>query len=52
LTEFVPRGTYAEIGEIYKRRYGGLTRRITFPIPQDPADDAAAAQVIAQLKTP
>lgn len=49
LEKFVPRGTYAEIAQVYKDRYGELTRRVTFPIPADPADDQHVAAVIAAL---
>ncbi len=51
LEKFVPRGTYDEIDAVYRERYAGLTRRITFPLPADPADDDAAAAAIARLKT-
>jgi probable F420-dependent oxidoreductase len=50
LEKFVPRGTYDEIDRVYRERYGDLTRRITFPMPEDPADDAAAAAVIRRLR--
>jgi probable F420-dependent oxidoreductase len=50
LHTFVPRGTYSEIAAVYKERFGGLTTRVTFPIPGDPADDELAAKAIAQLK--
>lgn len=50
LEKFVPRGTYDEIAGIYQSRYGQLGRRITFPMPADPADDALAAAAIARLK--
>ena len=50
LEKFVPRGTYDEIDAVYRERYGDLTRRITFPMPADPADDKLAAQVIARLR--
>jgi probable F420-dependent oxidoreductase len=50
LAEFVPRGTYAQIAQVFRARYGGLTRRITFPMPQDPADDALVAAVVRQLQ--
>ena len=49
LDQFVPRGRYDDIARVYKARYGDLTRRITFPIPDDPADDVRVAEVIAQL---
>jgi probable F420-dependent oxidoreductase len=50
LAKFVPRGSYDEIAAVYKERYASLTRRITFPMPDDPADDERVAQVIAQLQ--
>lgn len=50
LEKFVPRGTYDTVADELKSRYGHLTNRITFPMPEDPADDAQAAQVIAQLQ--
>ena len=51
LEKFVPRGTYDQIAEVYRDKYAGLTRRITFPMPTDPADDLAATKAIADLKT-
>jgi len=51
LEKFVPRGTYDEITAIYKARYGALTGRITFPMPDNPQDDPLAAQAIAKLKS-
>ena len=50
LEKFVPRGTYDDIASVFKERYTGLTRRVTFPMPEDPADDKLAAQAIARLK--
>jgi probable F420-dependent oxidoreductase len=50
LERFVPRGTYDEIAEVYLERYGDLTKRITFPMPDDPADDTLAAAVIRHLR--
>jgi probable F420-dependent oxidoreductase len=50
LDKFVPRGTYDVIADVYRQRYAGLTRRITFPMPADPADDELAAAAIAQLQ--
>ena len=46
LEKFVPRGTYEEIAAIYTARYGNLARRITFPVPENPADDALAADEV------
>ena len=51
LEKFVPRGTYDEIAEVYRERFGNLTQRVTFPLPGDPNDDHLAAQAIARLKT-
>jgi probable F420-dependent oxidoreductase len=50
LEKFVPRGSYHDIAQIYRDRYGGLASRITFPMPADPADDVLAAKAIARLK--
>lgn len=49
LAKFVPRATYADIASVYRERYEQLTRRITFPMPTDPADDKRVARVIEQL---
>lgn len=51
LEKFVPRGTYRDIAAVFKERYDGLTRRITFPIPENPQHDALAAEAIQQLKS-
>ena len=51
LDTFVPSGSYDEIAGMIKQRYSGIPGAIVnFPIPADPADDAAAAQAIATLK--
>jgi probable F420-dependent oxidoreductase len=50
LEKFVPRGTYDNIADVYRLRYAGLSRRITFPMPTDPADDLAAAKAVADLQ--
>jgi probable F420-dependent oxidoreductase len=50
LEKFVPRGTYEEIDGVYRALYGDLTRRVTFPMPEDPADDKWAAEAIARLQ--
>jgi probable F420-dependent oxidoreductase len=50
MEKIVPRGTYDEIDAVYRERYGGLTKRITFPMPAEPADDFLAAEVISRLK--
>lgn len=50
MEKVVPRGTYDEIAGVFKQRYGDLTRRITFPMPEDPADDQLVAEVVTQLQ--
>jgi probable F420-dependent oxidoreductase len=50
LTEFVPKGTYDEIADVMIERYQGLTKRISFPIPEDPANDKYAMQAIKKLR--
>lgn len=50
LDKFVPRGNYDEIAAVIGERYAGLATHITFPMPDDPADDALAAAAIARLK--
>ena len=51
LDKFVPRGTYDEIAKVYRERFAGLTRWVTFPIPENPADDELTAKVIRQLQS-
>ncbi len=50
LEKFVPRGTYDDIAAVYRQRYAALSDRITFPMPEDPADDELAAAAIADLR--
>jgi len=50
LDKLVPRGTYDDIAQVYKRRYEGIGGSITFPLPENPADDHLAATAIAELK--
>ncbi len=50
LEKFVPRGTYEQIAAVYRERFAGLSSRVTFPMPADPAQDADAARAIAALK--
>lgn len=50
LEKFVPRGTYDTIANEYKARYAGLTRRITFPMPENTADDLLASAAIKALQ--
>ena len=51
LDKFVPRGTYENISKVYQERDGDLTQRFTFPMPENPADDALASEAITELKT-
>ena len=50
LKEFVPRGSYDEIADVMIERYSGLTKRISFPIPEDPANDKLAQKAIEKLR--
>lgn len=52
LAEFVPRGAYADIAQVMRQRYAGLSRRITFPMPVNPQDDVLVAEVVRQLQAP
>jgi probable F420-dependent oxidoreductase len=52
LGEFVPRGSYGEIAQVFRERYASLTRRVTFPMPENPADDGLVAEVVRQLQSP
>lgn len=47
---FVPSAPYAEIAGVLRQWYADLTDWITFPLPADPADDQAVAQLVAQLR--
>ncbi len=50
LDAFAPTGTYDEIADVLRSWYADLTDWITFPMPEAPAEDAAAAAVIAALR--
>jgi len=50
LDALVPQGPYAAIADTVLDWYGDLATRVTFPVPDDPADDAAAARAIAELR--
>jgi len=52
LEQFVPRGTYTQIAQVFRERYAGLTRRITFPISSNHEDDVSVAKVVRQLQAP
>jgi alkanesulfonate monooxygenase SsuD/methylene tetrahydromethanopterin reductase-like flavin-dependent oxidoreductase (luciferase family) len=50
LDTLVPTGSYAEIAERLLADYDGVATRLTFPLPDDPADDAALRPVIEALR--
>ena len=50
LETMIPSGTYEEIVPRLRDRYQGLATHITFPMPDDPADDLRVAEVIAALR--
>ncbi len=50
LDALVPTGTYAEIPSILSQWYRGVATHLTFPLPEDPANDPQAKEVIAALR--
>ncbi len=50
LDTFVPAAPYGEVADVLRDRYGELSDWITFPMPADPARDAACREAIAALK--
>lgn len=50
LDAFVPTAPYGEIADLLRERYAQLSDWITFPMPDDPSDDAEVAKVIAALR--
>jgi hypothetical protein len=50
LDEFLVSGRYEELPEALVTRFGGLVRRITLPVPSQPAHDAAHAAAIAAIR--
>ena len=50
LDALVPRGRYDEIAGVLRSWYGDTATRVTFPVPDDPADDDDAAAAIAALQ--
>ncbi len=50
LDALVPHAPYDEIAAVVKGWFGGLATRITFPVPDEAADDALAARAIAALQ--
>jgi probable F420-dependent oxidoreductase len=50
LDAFVPSAPWAELAGVLAERYAGLARRLCLALPDDPADDAAAASAVARLR--
>ncbi len=50
LDAFVPSAPYGEIAAVLREWYGGLSDWIAFPMPEDAADDGAAAAAVAELR--
>ena len=50
LAALVPSGSYLEIAKTVLDWYGSSAARVTFPVPDDPSDDTAAARAIAELR--
>ncbi|MBW2391011.1 MAG: TIGR03617 family F420-dependent LLM class oxidoreductase [Deltaproteobacteria bacterium] len=51
LETMIPSGTYDEIADRLLERNRGLATHVTFPMPDDPAEDPRAAEVIAALRS-
>jgi hypothetical protein len=49
LEVLIPQGPYEEIAATLHRWYAGMADAITFPTPEDPADDPMAAAAIERL---
>ncbi|ENO94132.1 oxidoreductase [Thauera sp. 28] len=50
LDTFLVSGRYDQLPEQLAARFGGLVDRITLTVPTDPANDAAAAEAIRQIR--
>lgn len=50
LETMIPSGIYHEIADLLHQRNRGLATHITFPMPDDPAEDPLVAEVVAALK--
>lgn len=50
LAALVPQAPYDEIAAVVQRWYGDVATHVTFPVPDDAADDARAARAIAALQ--
>ena len=51
LENIIPSGTYDEIADVLIKRNEGLATQITFPMPDDPAEDGRTREVIAALRS-
>jgi probable F420-dependent oxidoreductase len=50
LDALVPAARWEELADVTRARYSGVAQGICLPLPSDPADDAALARAIDQLK--
>jgi probable F420-dependent oxidoreductase len=50
LDAFVPSAPYAELAGVLRAGYADCAERLCLPLPEDPAEDAAFAALVAQLK--
>jgi probable F420-dependent oxidoreductase len=50
LDAFVPSAPYAALAAELVARYAGLAQRLCLPLPDDPADDAPFAALVAELR--
>lgn len=46
----VPEGTWDELPAVIEQWFGGLASGVILPLPQDPADDARFAEIIAEVQ--
>jgi len=50
LDAFVPAASYDALGDALRARYAGLAQRLCLALPEEPADDAAFARLVAGLR--
>lgn len=50
LSAFVPVASHAHVAALLTEWYGGLCGALTFPLPEDAADEPAVAEVVARLQ--
>ena len=50
LDALVPSAPYDAVADVLRRRFEGLAQRITFPLPDDPADEDRVREVVAALR--